>query len=151
MKIKFQDSLFYQIYISEKIFKSLFEQFFKEINIGINATEHLALTIIEDTKDCCQRDLAKILFKDRAGTGKLANILKTKGLIKIELKTKNNRPVRILTLTEKGIEILKKTSDIGNKVTKKIQEKFSKETMEQAKTTLMDFRETVKDALKNKI
>ena len=59
----------------------LFEQFFKKHDIGICAIEHLALKVIQDTKDCSQRDLAKVILKDRANTGKLANSLYQKGLI----------------------------------------------------------------------
>lgn len=151
MKLKFEDSLFYQIYISEKFFKGLFEQFFKELDIGISAMEHMALSVIHDTPKCCQRDLAKIILKDRAGTGKLANSLQKKGLIKISLETKNNRPARILTTTEKGEEILKKTLDIAETVSKRIQKKISIEVMEDTKKILQNFRDIVKDAVISKI
>ena len=79
MKTKYENSIIYQINSSAKHFDKLFEQFFKEINIGVTAAEHLALMIVHDTKDCCQRDLARVLLKDRANTGKLAKSLEEKG------------------------------------------------------------------------
>ena len=151
MKIKFEDSLFYQIKISEKFFRTLFEQFFKELNLGISAIEHLALDIISQTPNCCQRDLARIILKDRAGTGKLACSLENKGLIKIELKTKHNKPVRILSITDKGREILKKTNDITKTISQKIQKRISHNVIEETRKTLKEFREIVKDAMINKI
>ena len=147
MKIKFEDSLFYQIKISEKFFRTLFEQFFKELNLGISAIEHLALDIISQTPNCCQRDLARIILKDRAGTGKLACSLENKGLIKIELKTTHNRPVRILSIRE----ILKKTNDITKTISQKIQKRISHNVIEETRKTLKEFREIVKDAMINKI
>ena len=105
MKTRYEDSIIYQINSSAKHFDKLFEQFFKEINIGVTAAEHLALMVVHDTKDCCQRDLARVLLKDRANTGKLASILEQKGLIKIKATTKNNRMVKILTATQKGIKL----------------------------------------------
>ena len=108
MKTKYEDSIFYHINSCARYFHVVFEQFFKELNVGISATEHLALAVIIETGNCCQRDLARIILKDRAGTGKLVNILQSKGLIKIKLTTKNNRPAKILTPTQKGIELRKK-------------------------------------------
>ena len=86
MKTTYEDSLFYIINSCSKYFNMLFEQFFKKLNMGISATEHLALMVISDNKDCSQRDLARIILKDRANTGKLALSLEKKGLIKIEPK-----------------------------------------------------------------
>ena len=151
MKLDFEESLFYQIHASEKFFHMLFDQFFKELNLGVNAKEHLALIIIKDTTNCCQRDLARIIFQDRANSGKLALSLQKKGLIEIELKTKNNRPVRILSITNKGLEVLKKTKEACEPIHRKIIDTISYEVLEQTKQNLKDFRETVKDVMKVKI
>ncbi len=151
MGLNFEDTLFYQIKICEKTFRTLFEHFYKDLNIGISAVESLALNIIKETPDCCQRDLARIMLKDRAGTGKLANLLQKKGLIKIELKNKNNRPVRILSITQKGEKIIKKTTDIREEINKKIKEKITASQMQNAKKTLQTLRKTIEATIKNKI
>lgn len=151
MKNKFKDSLFYQIRVSEKFFTTLFEQYFKELNIGVSAMEHIALCIIDETPECCQRDLARIIVKDRAGTGKLAAMLQKKGLIEIELKTKNNRLVKILTLTQKGKELVFKTQKIGITIQEKINETLSQKAIDETKKNLKAFRETIKAVVKNKI
>ncbi len=151
MKVNYENSLFYQIHVSDKFFRSLFEQFFKEINIGVSAIEHLALLAISSTKDCCQRDLAKIILKDRAGAGKLALILEKKGLINIDVKTKNSRQVRILSLTKKGEEITQKALDLIEPATKRILENVGVELVENTKKTLAKVREATIDIMKNKI
>ena len=61
MKTKYEDTIIYQINSSAKHFDKLFEQFFKEINLGVSASEHLALMIIHDTKNCCQRKNKKYI------------------------------------------------------------------------------------------
>ncbi len=145
---KYEDSLFYQLNSNSRYFNLLFEQFFKELNLGISATEHLALSVIADLKDCCQRDLAKVLVKDRANTGKIANALEKKGLININLREKNNRPVKILTVTKKGKELSEEIMKIILPTINKIYEEIDKETLEKAKETLKEFRKVVEKVVK---
>lgn len=148
---KYEDSLFYQIHVSAKIFHMLFDQFFKELEIGLSANEHLALKIISETKNCCQRDLARILLKDRSNTGKLVNYLKEKGYVEIKLTTKNNRPAKILTVTTKGAKIIDEMSKISEPIVKKIQSEISQETIEKTKKTLQNFIKVVEKAVKTNI
>lgn len=148
MEVKYVDSLFYQLNSNARYFNLLFEQYFKELNIGISAIEHLALSIINDTKDCCQRDLAKVLIKDRANTGKIANSLEKKGLIKIELKIKNNRPVKILTITKKGQKLSGEVLDIVKPTLNKVYEHIDRDRIEQTKQTLKEFRKVVEKVVK---
>ena len=44
-------------------------------------------------------------MKDRANTGKLLDSLEAKGLIKRDLAVKNNRPVKIVKITELGKKV----------------------------------------------
>ncbi len=148
MKTRYEDSLFFQINSSAKYFNMLFEQIFKEINVGISSTEHLALTIISQTENCCQRDLARVLLKDRANTGKLVNALEEKKYIEIEQKTKNNRMVKILTVTKKGTEINKKVMQKVQPLIDKITDEASRELIEMTKLGLKAFTKIVEKAVK---
>ena len=136
MKTRYEDSIIYQINSSAKHFDKLFEQFFKEINIGVSAAEHLALMIVHDTKDCCQRDLARVLLK---------------GLIKIEATIKNNRAVKILTITEKGKKLAKDSMDLFEPLKQQIEKEFSKEKLDEMTKTLHDFTQLISKTLKTKI
>ena len=147
----FENSLFYQINLSSKCFNMLFEQFFKELNLGISATEHLALLIIAETKDCCQRDLARIIIKDRANVGKLASALERKGLIEIKATIKNNRAVKILAVTNKGLELNGKVMNIVNPLLDNINQEVSTKVMEETKRALKNIREIVQKHVKIKI
>ncbi len=148
---KYQDSLFYQINSCAKCFDILFENFFKELDLGISATEHLALCIIDNTKDCCQRDLAKIIFKDRANTGKLASKLESKGLIEIKVKTKNNKPVKILTVTEKGQQLRKEVIQKIMPMAEQIKNEVGELSIQNMISELENFRQVVKNVVKTNI
>jgi len=148
MKTKYEDTLFYEINLSAKYLNLLFEQLFKELNFELSGVENLALKIIIETKDCCQRDLARLILKDRANVGKLANNLQKKGLINIELKTKNNRMVKILTATKKGIEISNKVQNTLMPIIEKIYNAVSGEMMEDTITNLKNFRKIVEKTVK---
>lgn len=147
-KTKYEDSLFYQINSSAKCFDLLFEQIFKELDLGISGTEHLVLSIILETKDCCQRDLARIILKDRANTGKLAKKLQEKGLIKIEHKTKNNKLVKILTITKKGEKIHDTAMEKIRPMIDEIKKEVCENKINNLIKELVSFREIVKKAVK---
>lgn len=151
MTTDYEKSLFYQIGSCARYFDKLFDQFFKELDCGITGVEHLCLLIISSQKDCCQRDLARVILKDRANTGKLVNKLEQKELIKIEITKKNNKLVKILSLTSKGTklkdDILKKTQSMGNK----IREEMTEEKIEEMIENLNIFRQIVKKNVKTNI
>ena len=148
LEMKYEDSLFYLINSCSKYFNILFEQYFKNLNMGISSTEHLALMVIIDNKECSQRDLARIILKDRANTGKLASGLMEKGLIKIDLKTKNNRPVKILTITKKGLNLCEKIMKTIEPVVDKLHQEISDEVIENTKNTIKNFRTVVENIVK---
>ena len=77
-------------------------QFFNQLNIGITVDQFVALDAIYCNDDICQRDLSKIILKDRSNTGRILNILEDNGFISRLVETKNNRLVKKIYLTEKG-------------------------------------------------
>ena len=147
MGIKYENSLFFQINSCSRHLHLAFEQLIQELNLGITSSEYLALAIIIDTKDCCQRDLARLILKDRANTGKLANSLQQKGYINIELNTKNNRPVKILSPSKKGIEINEKVRKITDPLYKKIESEMSKKLMNDMIENLKHLKSVVKNTI----
>jgi len=102
----FTDSIYYELEKTAKTLRILGVQFFEKINVGIGAEEHAALDTISRKPDICQRDLAKLILKDRANTGKILNSLEKKGLINRCIDTKNNRLVKKVRATLKGEKIL---------------------------------------------
>ena len=151
MKTRYEDTLIHQINSSAKYFDKLLEQIVKELDYGLNSSEHIALLVIHDTKDCCQRDLARVLLKDRANTGKLAKGLEEKGLVQISATIKNNRAVKTLTITKKGEEIVKHTQTIFNSLKDQIEEEFSRKKLDEMIERIQEFTQLIAKTVKIKI
>ena len=100
----FTDTIFYQIELTARYTKMLGMQLFGKLGVGLTIEEFAALDTISAHSELCQRDLAKLILKDRANTGKLLDTLEQKGYIKRELAVKNNRPVKIISITDFGME-----------------------------------------------
>ena len=109
----YTDTLFYQIELTAKYCKLLGTQVFEQYNTGISLEEYTVLDTVISQADLCQRDLAKLILKDRANTGKLLDGLEKKGLIVRKLSVKNNRPVKIIEITSEG---RKKTEEAAKKI-----------------------------------
>ena len=102
MQTHFTDTIFYQIELTAKYCKLLGSQVFEKYNAGISCEEYTVLDVLANSPKMCQRDLAKIILKDRANTGKLLDGLEKQGYITRTLSIKNNRPVKIVEITDEG-------------------------------------------------
>ena len=109
----FTDTIFYQIELTAKYCKLLGQQVFEKFNAGITLEEYSVLDVLTVNESLCQRDIAKLILKDRANTGKLLDSLAEKKYIVRELTVKNNRPVKLVKITEEG---LKKLEEVASKV-----------------------------------
>ena len=82
-----------------------------ELGADITLEQFITLDAIYGCPDLCQRDLAKILLKDRSNVTRILNILEKKGLIERKTSTKGNRIVKITTLTNEGRCVMEKYAD----------------------------------------
>ncbi len=104
MKEHFRNTIFYQIELTARYCKLLGAQVFEQFNVGISIEEYTILDTLLMQQELCQRDLAKLILKDRANTGKLLDSLEKKGLVERKLSVKNNRPVKLIEITKEGIK-----------------------------------------------
>lgn len=84
-------------------------QFFNELKIGVTIDQFVALDAISANENICQRDLSKLILKDRSNTGRILNILEEKGFITRALETKGKRPVKKIYITEKGKKLVEES------------------------------------------
>ena len=143
----FTDTIFYQIELTARYSKMLGTQLFGKLGVGLTIEEFSALDTILSYKDLCQRDLAKLILKDRANTGKLLDSLESKGLIERELSVKNNRPVKILKISSKGKKVY---NDVYEKLTphhKFVEEKIANTDLAKLGELLKDLREILEDTI----
>ena len=112
MQEHFTNTIFYQLELTAKYCKLLGSQVFEKYGTGISCEEYSVLDVLANSPKMCQRDLAKIILKDRANTGKLLDSLEKRGYVTRTLSIKNNRPVKIVEITDAGV---KKAEDVLEK------------------------------------
>ena len=145
----YTETIYYEMELTGKVMKMLAVQFFNKLNRDLMPDEYVALDVIACNENICQRDLAKLVLKDRATTGRIVESLEKKGLISRSVDTKNNRLVRNLSVTKDGYkaideitgEIKKRFKEIGNIISEIEIEKL-KEGLRAFRTSLGTFIES---------
>lgn len=132
----FSESVFYKISQLSIYIERLAQNFFEIRNVDLTHDEFSALNLILNHPNICQRDLAKLILRDRVRTGRILNSLEEKGYVKRTNNTKNNRLVRLITITKAGEKIYKEQFYIMNKVMEKLLEKFPEEKMIELRSSL---------------
>lgn len=147
----YTESIFYELEFTAKYIKRMGYNYCNELNMEVGPEEVLALDIIYLNPGICQRDLAKKLLKDRAGTGRVLLQLEAKGFVERFVDTKGNRLVRKMKLTPNGEEMLKLATEKFTPLAKKIKENFSPEKGEQLKNLLNELRAILAENVKTQI
>lgn len=97
------------VYLMEQTviyFKVKGAQFFNQLNVGVTIDQFVVLDAIYSNDDICQRDLSKIILKDRSNTGRILNILEQNGFIKRAVETKGKRLVKKIYITDNGRKMI---------------------------------------------
>lgn len=145
---RFTDTIFYQIQLTAKYTKMLGIQLFGKLGVGLTIEEFSILDTISAHPELCQRDIAKMILRDRANTGKLLDALELKGLIERELSVKNNRPVKIIKTTKAGEEMYKEIFAKLKPHHSYVEEKINKNTdLAKMGELLKDLREILEDTI----
>lgn len=109
----YTDSIHYELEQTSRLMNMLTNQLFKKLELSITFDEYIALDTVSINAGIYQRDLAKLILKDRANTGRILNELEQKGFITRFIDTKNNRLVKKMGITETGLQEL---NSINNKI-----------------------------------
>jgi DNA-binding MarR family transcriptional regulator len=137
------NTLYYQIEQTAKYCRSLGAQLFEKLNLNLSVEEFVTLDTLSLNGEMCQRDLAKLILKDRPSTGRILNLLEEKGFVKRFADTKNNRLIRKIVMTDEGKLMLKNTSETLKVYLEKISRTFSEEKIEEMKKNMREFRESL--------
>ena len=143
----FTDTIFYQVELTARYTKLLGTQLFGKLGVGLTPEEFAALDTISAHDELCQRDIAKLILKDRANTGKLLDSLEQKGFITRELTSKNNRPVKIVKITEQGRNIYNEIYTKLEPHHKIVKEKIVNTDLAKVGELLRDLREILEDTI----
>ena len=150
-EIHYTDTIHYELEQTARIMKKLTVQLLERLEINMSVDECFALDMISCNDGICQRDLAKLLIKDRANTGRILDSLESKGLIKRYIDTKNNRLVKKMGITESGAKFI---NEIITKIRKHFEEytpTISHEEINKVHQIIRDFRLNLEKVVEIKI
>ena len=147
----YTDSIFYQFEQTAKYCRFLGVQVFQKLNMPISPDEFYALDVIMMHDNICQRELAKLILKDRPNTGRILDSLEEKGYIERFADTKNNRLVRRMKITDTGKKITEETSERLREYVSNLPKIFSDEDKNRLKELIIRFRENLEKEVEMKI
>ncbi len=145
------ESIYYQLEQTARYCRYLGSQIFQKLDMPVSMDEFTAMDTISLNDGMCQRELAKLILKDRANTGRILNSLEEKGYIERFVDTKNNRLVRKMRLTPEGREITAKVSKILREYIEKLPKVLSENDKFEIMESLKRFREGLEQEVEMKI
>ncbi len=147
----YTDSIFYQFEQTAKYCRFLGIQVFKKLEMPVSPDEFYALDVLILNNNICQRELAKLILKDRPNTGRILDSLESKGYIERFADTKNNRLVRRIKITNSGKTIAEETSNRLRDYISNLPKIFSDEDKEKLKDLMIKFRKSLEKEVEMKI
>ena len=150
-ELHYTDSIYYELEQTARLMKILTLQLFDKLKLNITPDEYFALDTVSVNAGICQRDLAKLLLKDRANTGRILESLEQKGFITRFIDTKNNRLVKKMGITEKGYKELEL---INTKVRSHIENtrgKITAKEVQKVQEVLKKFRKNLEQMVETNI
>lgn len=145
------ESIYYQLEQTARYCRYLGSQIFQKLDMPVSMDEFVTMDTISLNDGMCQRELAKLILKDRANTGRILNSLEEKGYIERFVDTKNNRLVRKMRLTPEGREITTKVSKVLREYIEKLPKVLSENDKFEIMESLKKFREGLEQEVEMKI
>ena len=137
----YTDTVMYEIELTSKYIKHMGNRLFNQLGFKITPEEYMALDTIHVHENICQRDLAKLILKDRAGTGRIIVSLEEKKLVERYVDRKGNRLVRKMKITDEGLKVLNSCYEaIKEKGLEPFDKHFSEKDKKNLKDILIKFR-----------
>lgn len=149
--LHYTDTLNYEIEQAARLLRLISIRVFEKLEIDITPDEYVALDTILCNSSICQRDLAKLILKDRANTGRILNALEEKGFITRFIDTKNNRLVKKMGLTENGVRKIQQVNKKIEGFINSSKRKLTDEELENLHNSLKKFRCNLEEAFEMKI
>lgn len=149
--LHYTDTLNYEIEQVARLLRLISIRVFEKLEIDITPDEYVALDTILCNSSICQRDLAKLILKDRANTGRILNSLEEKGFITRFIDTKNNRLVKKMGLTENGVRKIQQVNKKIEGFINSSKRKLTDEELENLHNSLKKFRCNLEEVFEMKI
>jgi len=148
----FIESTFYKIEQIARYLEVQGKDFIEKLtNNQLSAEEFRTLDVIMCNPDICQRDLAKLILRDRVRTGRILDSLENKGLILRFSDTKNNRLVKKMELTKTGTEYFETISAKMQPYLQNLMENFTIEQGDELNQLLDLLHQALSETVKIKV
>lgn len=141
----FYDSIFHEILKTAIYARVKGTQYFNKLDLGITFEQYIALDAIYAKGEICQRDLSKLILKDRSNTGRLLTALEKGEFIERKVETKNNRLIKKLYITEKGKNLLEIQGEKIRENTRYIFDGMKQEDFDTLRRLLKQIRECISE------
>lgn len=139
------------IYITGTLVRGLSSQTFTEKGYNLTPDQYIILSLLLDNEEIkYQRQIAEIIFKDRANVSRIIDILKEKGFIE-KIPDSNGRKIYKLIVTEKGKEAREEIFPIEKEIRKMITKNISDEELNVMFHTLEKMNLNIRDKVKLQI
>ncbi len=139
------------IYITGTLIRGFSTQTFSEKNFGLTPDQYVILSLLcENSEINYQRQLAEIMFKDRANMARIIDIMKKNNLIE-KLPDTHGRKIYKLVVTDKGKELKNKVFQTDIELRKAITKDISSEELNIMFNTLEKINKNIRDKVKLQI
>lgn len=139
----YTESIIYSMEQTVTYFKIKGAQFFNQLNLGVTIDQFGVLDAIYCNNDICQRDLSKIVLRDRSNTGRILNILEKNGFVRREIETKGKRLVKKIYITDNGKKIIEENHEKLRAAFVKVFDNVSEEEFATLRKTLDKLKESL--------
>ena len=139
------------IYITGTLIRGLSSQTFAEKEFDLTPDQYVILNLLLENKEIMyQRQIAEIIFKDRANISRIIDIMHHKGLIE-KIPDSNGRRIFKLVVTEKGKQARDKVFSTDIELRKMITENISEEDLATTFNILEKMNINIRDKVKLQI
>ncbi len=133
----FTESMFYSLEQIARYLELHSHALFAQLSDGeITPEEFRTIDVIVCHPDICQRDLAKLILRDRVRTGRILDSLEAKKIIERFGDLKNKRLVKKMKLTEKGEKLFNELTEKIHPYIEALKEHFTQEQILELKKLL---------------
>ncbi len=139
------------IYITGTLIRGFSTQTFTEKEFELTPDQYVILNLLlENDEIMYQRQLAEIMFKDRANISRIIDIMHRNGLIE-KIPDSNGRRIYKLVVTEKGKEIRNRVLPTDKELRAVITENISEEELNSMFHILEKMNKNIRDKVKLQI
>ena len=139
------------IYITGTLIRGFSTQTFTEKEFELTPDQYVILNLLlENDEIMYQRQLAEIMFKDRANISRIIDIMHRNGLIE-KIPDSNGRRIYKLIVTEKGKEIRNRVLSTDKELRAVITENISEEELNSIFHILEKMNKNIRDKVKLQI